>query len=137
VTSEQAPPSRPVPVPDEASLPFFDAAARGVLLIKHCAACNRYMAPQAEFCDRCLTDGIEWREASGRGTIYSFIINHQVGHPGFAAVVPYNIVVVELAEGPRLTSNYVGANEELVVDMAVQVVFEAVGDVVVPKWGRA
>jgi uncharacterized OB-fold protein len=133
----EAPPSRPVPVPDEASQPFFDAASRGVLLIKHCVACSRYLAPQAESCDRCLTDGIEWREASGRGTVYSFIINHQVGHPGFAAIVPYNVVVVELAEGPRMTSNYVGANDELVVDMPVQVVFAAVGDVVVPKWGRA
>ena len=134
---DQSPPARPVPVPDEASQPFFDAAARSKLLLKHCPACSRYLAPQAEFCDNCLSDGIAWKEASGRGTIYSFIINHQVSHPGFAAVVPYNIVVVELAEGPRLMSNYVGANEELVVDMAVQVVFEAVGGVVVPKWGRA
>ena len=58
------------------------------------------------------------------------------GHPGFAAIAPYNVIVVELAEGPRLTSNFVGANEELAVDMPVQVVFEAVGDVVVPKWGK-
>ena len=134
--SEQAPPSRPVPVPDEASSPFFDAAARGVLLIKYCAACSRYLAPQAEFCDRCLSDGIEWHEASGQGSVYTFIINHQIGHPGFASIAPYNIVVVELAEGPRLTSNYVGRNEELVVDMPVRVVFETMGDVVVPKWGR-
>jgi uncharacterized OB-fold protein len=129
--------SRPVPVPDEASQPFFDAAARGELLIKHCAVCNRYLAPQSEFCDRCLTSAIEWRTASGRGTVYSFIINHQVGHPGFASIAPYNVIVVELEEGPRLNSNYLGPNEELAVDMPVRVVFEPVGGVVVPTWVRA
>jgi uncharacterized OB-fold protein len=135
--SEQALPTRPVPVPDEASQPFFDAAAQGKLLIKHCATCNRHVAPQAEFCDRCLTSAIDWKEASGRGTIYSFIINHQVGHPGFADLVPYNIIVVELEEGPRLTSNYLGPNEELTVDMSVKVAFEQVGVVSVPKWTKA
>jgi uncharacterized protein len=135
--SDQVQPPRPVPVPDEASRPFFDAAAEGKLLIKHCAACNRYLAPQAEFCDKCLSDGIAWKEASGRGTIYSFIINHQVGHPGFPDRVPYNIIVIELEEGPRLNSNYLGPNDELVVDMPVKVAFEQAGDFVVPKWMKA
>lgn len=134
--SEQLP-ARPVPIPDDASKPFFDAAAQGTLVIKHCAACDRYLAPQTEYCDRCLSDAIEWREASGRGVIYSFIINHQAGHPGFELLVPYNIVVVELEEGPRLTSNYLGANDDLAVGMAVRVAFERAGDVTVPKWVRA
>jgi uncharacterized OB-fold protein len=129
--------ARPVPVPDEASQPFFDAAARGELLIKYCAACNRYLAPQSEFCDRCLASAIEWRTASGRGTIYSFVINHQVGHPGFESIAPYNIIVVELEEGPRLNSNYLGTNDEIEVNMAVRVAFEPVGDVTVPKWVKA
>jgi|SRR5688572_6805803 uncharacterized OB-fold protein len=135
--SDQSPPARPVPVPDEASQPFFDAAADGKLLIKHCAACNRYLAPQAELCDNCLSGGIAWKEASGRGTIYSFVVNHQVGHPGFAALVPYNIIVVELEEGPRLNSNYLGPNDELAVGMAVKVAFEQAAEVRVPKWVKA
>jgi uncharacterized OB-fold protein len=134
--SEQAP-ARPAPIADEASQPFFDAAAQGKLLIKHCDACNRYLAPQAELCDACFTTELDWKEASGKGTIYSFIVNHQVSHPGFAGVVPYNIIVVETDEGPRLNSNYVGANEELKVDMPVKVAFEQVGDVAVPKWTAA
>ena len=135
--SEQAPPARPVPVPDAASQAFFDAAAEAKLLIKHCAACNRYLAPQAEFCDNCLSDAVTWKEASGRGTVYSFIINHQPGPPSFAPLVPYNIIVVELEEGPRLNSNYVGPNDELAVDMPVKVAFEKAGDVTVPKWVKA
>ena len=128
--------SRPVPVPDEATQPFFDAAAQGKLLIKYCAACNRHLAPQSDYCDRCLTNEIAWKEASGRGTLYSFIIDHQAGHPGSAALSPYNVIIVELEEGPRLTSNYLGPNEDLEVGMALQVAFEAAGEVVVPKWKR-
>ena len=135
--SDQSPPARPVPVPDEASQPFFDGAAQSKLLIKHCAACNRYLAPQAEFCDNCLSDVLTWKEASGRGIIYSFIINHQVGHPGFAPLAPYNIVVVELDEGPRLNSNYLGPNDELAVGMPVKVAFEQAGEFSVPKWVTA
>lgn len=135
--SEQTSPGRPAPVPDEASQPFFEAAAEGKLLIKHCAACNRYLAPQAEFCDNCLSDAVTWRAASGRGTVYSFIINHQAGHPGFASLVPYNIIVVELEEGPRLNSNYLGPNDELAVNMPVRVAFERAGEVTVPKWAKA
>ena len=51
--------------------------------------------------------------------------------------MPYNIVVVELEEGPRLTSNYLGANDDLAVGMAVRVAFERAGDGTVPKWVRA
>jgi uncharacterized OB-fold protein len=128
---------RPVPVPDEASQPFFDAAARGTLLIKFCPACNRNLAPQAELCDSCFSSDVQWKEASGKGTVYSFVINHQVMHPGFASEVPYNVIVVELAEGPRLNGNYLGPNEDIKVDMPVQVTFEQVGDVSVPKWVKA
>ena len=136
-TMEQAPPARPVPIPDEASQPFFDAAAEGKLLLKHCGECSRYLAPQAEFCDKCLSEAVTWKEASGRGMIYSFIINHQTGHPGFAALVPYNIIVVELEEGPRLNSNYLGPNDELTVGRAIRVAFERAGEVIVPKWVKA
>jgi uncharacterized protein len=130
-------PGRPVPVPDEASQPFFDAAAEGRLLIKYCPSCERHLAPPAETCDSCLGPNLEWKEASGKGTVYSFILNHQVLHPGFADLVPYNVIVVELEEGPRLNSNYLGPNQEIEVDMPVKVTFEQVGDVSVPKWVRA
>jgi uncharacterized OB-fold protein len=126
--------NRPAPIPDAASQPFFDAAAQGRLLIKHCPSCARYLAPAAEACDACHSRTLEWREASGRGTLYSFVIQHQVLHPGFAGEVPYNVIVVELEEGPRLTSNYAGDNADLRVDMALQVVFERIGEVSVPKW---
>jgi uncharacterized OB-fold protein len=132
-----APPSgRPIPVTDEASQPFFDATRQGKYLLKYCATCKRHLAPQAEVCDSCFGNELEWREASGKGTVYSFVINHQVLHPGFKDLGPYSVIVVELEEGPRITSTYDGPNEEIEVDMAVKVTFEDLGEVTVPKFAR-
>lgn len=136
MTEDREPIGRPPPTPDAASQPFFDAAAKGKLLIKYCVACSRYLAPAVEVCDSCHCD-LEWREASGRGTLYSFIVNHQVLHPGFAAEVPYNVLTVELEEGPRVTGNYLGDNDGLKVDMPLQVTFVRVGEVSVPQWVAA
>jgi uncharacterized OB-fold protein len=132
--NQNRPTTRPIPVPDPASQPFFDAAAQGRLVIKFCPTCSRYLAPAAEACDACHAEGLEWREASGRGTLYSFVINHQVLHPGFEGEIPYNLCIIELDEGPRINGNYLGDNAALRVDMPLQVTFERVGDVTVPQW---
>ncbi len=131
--------NRPIPVPDERSAPFFAAAKEGRLLTKRCPACERYLAPQRETCDRCMSEALEWAPASGSGTIYSFVFMYQLLHPAFKDEVPYNVVVVELEEGPRLTSNMVGvADSEIRVGMAVEAVFEPLNDdVSVPKFRPA
>src|SRR4051794_32145537 len=96
MTNQPAPPMlRPVPIADEASQPFFDAAAEGKLLLRFCPECQRFMTYSAEFCDNCLRPALEWKAASGRGTVYSYVVMHKVLHPGFAGEVPYNVVVVE------------------------------------------
>lgn len=59
--------------------------------------------------------GWEWIEASGRGTVYSVSIVHPR-----APEPPYNVVIVELAEGPRLMSRVEGiAPEAVTIGMAV------------------
>ncbi|MND04335.1 hypothetical protein D3C83_245560 [compost metagenome] len=60
---------------------------------------------------------------------------HQVLHPGFAGEVPYNVVVVETDEGPRLQSNLIGTPDDAIeVGMRVEVTCEKAGDVMVPYW---
>jgi uncharacterized OB-fold protein len=73
---------------------------------------------------------------SGRGTIFSFAVMHQVYHPGFADAVPYAVVVVELAEGARLVSNVVDCPVDRIrTGMPVEVVFEDVSpEVTLPKF---
>ena len=120
---------KPAPLPDEQSQPFFEGAARGVLMIRGCNACGARLAPTTETCSECLGDDLAWVEASGRGTLFTFAVMHQLYHPAFADDIPYNVAMVELEEGPRLQSNVVGVpNDELTVGMALEVTFEQVAD---------
>lgn len=62
---------------------------------------------------------------SGRGTVYSFNVMHQVYHPGFAPEVPYPVVLVELEEGCRILSNVVECPvDRLRIGLPVEVCFE-------------
>ena len=90
-------------------------------------------------CVRCFSAGLAWAPAGGRGALYSFALMHQVYDPAFADQVPYNIAVVELDEGVRMTTNVVGcANAELWIPMPLEVTFELVSDeVAIPKFRRS
>jgi uncharacterized OB-fold protein len=132
-------PTKPVPVPDERSSPFFDGAREGRLMLQHCAGCGKWSFPVRERCPFCFAAALEWRPASGRGRLYTFTIMHQMFHPGFAAGGPYNVAQVDLAEGVRITSNVVGVQADaLRIGMALEAVFEDAGDGVrLPKFRPA
>ncbi len=114
---------KPMPLPDEESQPYFDAAARGVLLLKQCDDCRAYLQPDVKFCSQCLGEKLDWAEASGNGTLFTFGIVHQK-IPGFENDTPYNVSVIQLPEGPRMTCNVIGCeNDDLKVGMPVVVDF--------------
>lgn len=131
--------SLPVPTPDQASAPFFEGAAQGRLMLMRCRSCGTHRYPSRDRCDVCWSTDTEWVQASGRATLHSWVLFHQVYHPGFAERVPYNVAVVELAEGPRITTNVTGcASEDLRAGMALDVWFEKVADdVALPKFRPA
>ncbi len=130
---------RPAVEVDEESAPFFDGAARGILMVQRCDDCKAWLAPVARLCSECLSENIAWAQASGRGSVHTFGIMHQLYHPGFRSEIPYNIAVVELEEGPRLQTNIVGcANSDITVGMKVRVTFDRVSDTItVPKFAPA
>jgi uncharacterized OB-fold protein len=131
--------SKPVPVPDEISAPFFDGAREGRLMLQHCAACDGWSFPVRERCPHCFAAKLQWRPSSGRGTLYTFAIMHQVMNPGFASSVPYNVSQIDLEEGVRMVSNVVEvANDALQIGMKLEVFFDDVGDNVrIPKFRPA
>ena len=58
--------------------------------------------------------------SNGKGAVHSFVIMHRLFHPAFQEDVPYNLTVVQLDEGPRVTSIIIGTNnEEIEVGMNV------------------
>src|SRR4051812_19454632 len=127
---------RPVPVPDEASAPFFAGAARGELVLQRCRSCGAFMWPVRPRCVECFSGELEWAAASGRAELYSFVVVHQ-RYPGFDE--PYVVATVESSEGVRFNTGIVGAEpDELEIGMALEVVFERVSeDVFVPKFRPA
>jgi uncharacterized OB-fold protein len=131
--------NKPVPVPDELTAPFFDGARDGRLMLQHCTACNEWSFPVRERCPHCFAAKLEWRAASGKGTLYTFAVMHQVMNPGFAASVPYNVCQIDLAEGVRMVSNIVGIpNDALRIGMNLEVFFDDVGENVrIPKFRPA
>ena len=110
--------------------PFWDGCRKGVLTLQHCGPCGEAYFPPSPYCPRCLSDNVEWKPASGRGRLHTYLISQRPA-PGFEADVPYAIAIVELDEGPRMMSNIVGVPntpEHLVLDMELQVTFETRGD---------
>lgn len=118
---------KPFPVPDEFSQPFFDATLRGELLLQHCGACGQWIWPTRFRCVECFSDDLHWEASSGRGTIYSYTIVHQLVHPGFADELPYNVISVDLDEGVRMISHLVD-DVEPTIDRRVEVEFRRVSD---------
>ena len=127
---------KPVPIPDEASQPFYDGAREHRLMIQRCATCGVVMWPAKSRCDNCMQPTVNWVQASGKAALYSFALMHQVYHPGFASEVPYIIAQVDLEEGLRILTNLVGcSSSDLQIGMPLEVTFEAITDeVTLPKF---
>ena len=124
MTTEYA---KPLPAKNAQNTPFWDSAKRRKLQLPRCARCGAFHYPPEKYCPRCLHDELVWTEIAGTAMVYSFIIVHQKYHPAFET--PYNVAVVELAEGPRLLTNIVGcAHEDIRVGMAVRVTYEDIDD---------
>jgi len=131
--------AKPIPAITPEMRPFFEGAKRHELRAQRCTACGTHRFPARAICSECLSTQVEWVPVSGRGEVFSFNVMHQVYHPGFAAEVPYAVVLVKLAEGPKIVSNLVGvAPHDIRIGMPVQVVFEDVSDeVTLPKFAPA
>jgi uncharacterized OB-fold protein len=113
-----------LPEPDAFSRPYWDAAARGQLLLRRCRACGRAHHYPREFCPHCWSEDVVWEPASGDATLYTWSVVHRNDLPPFGARVPYVAAVVDLAEGPRMMTQVVGCEESaLAIGMALRVAF--------------
>jgi len=131
--------TKPLPSIEEWNRPFWEAARDGMLKLQQCGDCGHIRSPINHVCPRCLSERHEWVRLSGRGTVLSSIVFHQVYHPAFAGDLPYNVSLIQLEEGPRLLSNVVGLPpSEVRVGDAVQAAFDAVTpEVTIPRFRRA
>ena len=127
----------PIPQITDENGAFWTGGRDGELLIARCTACGFWVHPPTPRCPQCLSDAVEPRAVSGRGTVYSFTINRQAWVPDLE--VPYVIAIVELDEQPglRLMTNIVdGTPEEVEIGMPVEVAFVERGEAFIPVFHK-
>lgn len=128
--------TKPIPFPDNVSATFWEAAKKGKLLLQQCGECGARQNFPQPYCRGCLSENLDWIEASGRGKVYSYTIVNRPPSAQFQEDVPYVVALVELEEGVRMMSNIVGIEPEAVrIDMPVEVVFDEItSDISLPKF---
>ena len=116
---------KPYPVPTPDSRPFWNSLAEQKILLKHCRDCDCVFHYPRVTCPNCLSSDLDWKQASGQGTLYTYTISRRPTHPLFADEVPQFMAVVELEEGPRITSTLLNVPEDKIqIGMALTPVFE-------------
>ena len=118
-----------IPSPDMETQPFWDGCREGKFLLRHCNACGRDHYYPRPFCPSCWGDDVSWKEASGRGKLYTYSIVHVNDLPPFNERVPYVAAIVELDEGPRMMTRIVDCDAEaLDVGTRLRARFEPLDD---------
>jgi uncharacterized protein len=122
-------PVRFEPRPSEVSSAFWEATRERRLVVQWCPVCEVSVFFPRAVCPTCLGSDLEWRTASGLGTVNAATVEHRPQNPAMAAMAPYVVALIDLDEGVRMLSNVVGCPPEtVIVGMKVTVVWEALSD---------
>ena len=129
------PAARPRPVTDDRDTGgFFQAAARGELVVRRCNGCDRVLHLPRAYCSACGSWEGRWAPVAPAGRLYSWTVADHPVHAAFPA--PYTVVLVELddAPGARLLGYLPGA-PELRAGQPMTAWFETLDDgTVLPQW---
>ena len=146
-----------LPAIDAEAAPFWDGAMVGELRVQVCDSCGAFRFPPRPMCPKCRSFDRSWRAVSGRGTVWSYVVAHPPLLPAYAAVAPFNVIVVALDEDPtiRLVGNLVTGPDgtlgeidpaTITIGEPVEVVFHRTvrmrdgddegGVAVLPRWVR-
>lgn len=121
--------------PDYTAL-YWERLAEGQLAFARCGHCGHAWLPVSRECPQCHAAAWRFEVASGRATLLSWVIYHHAYNELWADRVPYVVALVQLVEGPRLTSNLIGdlTGAELQMDQPLQLVIEDERGTAVPRF---
>ncbi len=129
--------AKPIPMITPENERYWQGCKQHELWMRACPECGPYFYPR-DLCPQCGRRDVEWRQMSGRGTLYTYAIVHRAPMPGFRGDVPFITAIVELEEGPRMMTNLIGIEpdpERIKVGMPVEVSFEDITDEIsLPKF---
>ena len=98
---------RPLPDPTPLTKPFWDGLRDHRIQIQYSPSSDEYVFYPRAVAPRTLTDDLEWREISGRASLYTFAVTGRPTAPPWSDAVPQVLAVLEWAEGPRFTAGLV------------------------------
>ena len=131
--------TKPLPVPDADSKPFWDYCKQHEFRVQRCTDCETYRFHPSPICHNCNSWSYEWAKMSGKGTVYSWIVVQQPVIPNFD--VPYVGALIALEEQSdcRILSNVVECDPHAVYNnMPVEVVFDDINEeITLPKFRPA
>ncbi|MCC7081191.1 MAG: Zn-ribbon domain-containing OB-fold protein [Burkholderiales bacterium] len=98
----------PDPVLNVGDAHYFEAAGQGKLLLKKCKDCNEVHHFPRGICPFCFSTRVDWVEAKGTGTIYTYSVTRRAGP------IAYCIAYVTLDEGISVLTNIVDCDLDTV-----------------------
>lgn len=94
--------------------PFSEAMKQRRFLLMRCSECGFIRIPYGVVCPECLAMTFDWLEASGRGTIYSYVVFRRAFHSSVETILPYIVAQVRLLEGPLYLSNIIDCAPDMI-----------------------
>ena len=108
------------------------------LEVQYCPACEKYIFYPRELCPYCLEVEPAWKEASGRGELYSYTVVRRSALEAFEKKVPYIYALVDLDEGVRVPTRIVDCPiDQVKIGMAVEVAWQIEGEKTIPVFRPA
>jgi hypothetical protein len=118
----------------ELNAPYWDSLKRGALSFQRCTRDGQAWLPPRSECPQCLQPDWTWEVASGRGRLISWVVYHYAANPSLARQLPYNVAIVELAEGPRLATRLLELPDDLAIDCALELAISQDGQLALPTF---
>jgi uncharacterized OB-fold protein len=114
---------------DDFTEAFWRAAQQRELLIRRCDDCGEAHYYPRPFCPGCWSVNVRWEPAGGRAVLYTYSTVYENDLPPFAEQVPYVAAVVDLDEGPRMSTQVIDCEAaDLRIGMPLEVAFRRVTD---------
>lgn len=116
---------------------FWTGTAAGELRIQHCPECGNLRHPPGPMCPSCGNEKPDYILASGRGTVFSFVVHHAPKVPG--KTLPFVVALIELEEGVRMLAELIDVDPgEVRIDMPVELALTKIDDdLTLPFWRPA
>jgi len=125
--------TKPVPEVQPWSEKFWEGTKQGKLLIQVCKDCHARIFYPRKFCPECWSGNLDWIEASGKATIFTYSTAYSMVEPKFADELPYTLAYVDLDEGIRMMTRIVDCEpEDVGFGMRVEVVYRERGGFFLP-----